>query len=63
MKDAAIGEFGKNTGAVRNACIEKRESFIIEYIIGYFILQKLDSVPKWTKKGIIKPNNRKTYIV
>lgn len=54
MKDAAIGEFGKNTGAVRSACygIENPSHRVYNR---RFYLQKLDVLPIIEKKKT-KPN-------
>ena len=46
MKDAAIGEFGKNTGAVRNACYGIENPFHRVHN-RLFYIQKLDKVPSY----------------
>lgn len=62
MKDAAIGEFGKNTGAVRYACIGYQNPYHRVHN-RLFYLEKLEKVPKWNKNNIQKPKSRKLYIV
>ena len=46
MKDAAIGEFGKNTGAVRGACYGIDNPFHKVHN-RLFYIQKLDKVPSY----------------
>lgn len=62
MKEAALGEFGKNTGAIRNACLGKENPYHRVHN-RLFYLEKLDKVPAWTKDNIQKPKSRKTYYV
>ena len=62
MKDAAIGEFGKDTGAVRSACYGYQNPYHRVHN-RLFYLEKLNSVPAWNKNNIIKINSRKDYIV
>lgn len=58
MKDAALGEFGKNTGAVRGACygIQNPSHRVHNR---RFYLEKLDYLPQVNKK----PNNKPSIIV
>lgn len=51
MKEAALGEFGKNTGAIRNACLGKENPYHRVHN-RLFYLEKLDKVPAWTKDNI-----------
>ena len=46
MKDAAIGEFGKNTGAVRSACYGIENPFHRVHN-RLFYIQKLDKAPSY----------------
>lgn len=62
MKEAALGEFGKNTGAIRNACLGKENPYHRVHN-RLFYLEKLDKVPAWTKDNIQRPKSRKTYYV
>lgn len=51
IKEAALGEFGKNTGAVRSACLGKENPYHRVHN-RLFYLEKLDKVPAWTKDNI-----------
>lgn len=48
MKEAAIAEFGKNSGAVRNACLGKENPYHRVHD-KLFYLEKLEKVPSWRK--------------
>lgn len=58
MKDAAIGEFGKNTGAVRSACYGIKNPSHRVYNRRFY-LEKLEKLPIIEKK----PNNLPSVIV
>lgn len=60
MKDAAIGEFGKNTGAVRSACIGKENPFHRVHN-RLFYLEKLEKAPAWRK--LPKQGKKSKYII
>lgn len=60
MKDAAIGEFGKNTGAVRNACIGK-ENPMHRVHNRLFYLEKLEKAPAWRRSPRIGKKSK--YII
>lgn len=62
MKDAAIGEFGKNTGAVRGACIGHQNPYHRVHN-RLFYLEKLKRVPAWNNSSIQRHNQRKLYRV
>lgn len=60
MKDAAIGEFGKNTGAVRSACLGKDNPFHRVHN-RLFYLEKLDKVPAWRR--LPKKGKKAKYVI
>ena len=62
IKSASLGEFGKNSGAVRGACygLENPQHRVHNRL---FYLEKLSKVPAWNRDNIQKPNSRKTYNV
>lgn len=62
MKDAALGEFGKNTGAVRNACLGVDNPYHRVHN-RLFYLEKFEKVPAWNRNNIERPKARKTFIV
>ena len=62
IKSASLGEFGKNSGAVRSACYGLENPYHRVHN-RLFYLEKLSKVPAWNRDNIQKPNSRKTYNV
>ena len=60
MKDAAIGEFGKNTGAIRSACFGI-DNPLHRVHNRLFYLEKLEKAPVWRR--LPKNYYQATYIV
>lgn len=58
MKEAAIAEFGRNTGAVRNACFGIENPFHRVHNRRFY-LEKFDNLPKYVRNN--KKPSRVTY--